>query len=209
MCLTFNNEAKAYLQQNNIFVQYMQSLTVKSPTARLQKAADGILWRLFPKNRQTEDEFQYDIMISYCHKDKGICYQIHQALVADNFRVWIDIEGIHGVLMQAMADAIEQSRYIVICMSDNYYLSPYCQAEAQYAFEKRRGLIPLRVQSGYKPDGWLAFLTTGRMYVDFIKKDFDIAYSQLVLQMNGSHACNKGFSLMPLESNVSELSTIR
>jgi hypothetical protein len=208
MFLTFNNEVRIYLTQNDNFVQYLRSLTSHS-TPSLQKAADGILWRLFPKDKEADDDFQYDVMISYSHKDKELCHRIHHALVANNFRVWIDLERMRGILMQAMADAIEQSRYVVICMSDNYFLSPYCQAEAQYAFEKQRGLIPLKVQSGYRADGWLAFLTSGRMHVDFTKVTFDIAYTQLMQQINQIHVDGKRLSVLSLESHILESSTVR
>ncbi|CAF3791786.1 unnamed protein product [Rotaria magnacalcarata] len=206
MSLTFNNEVEAWLRGNNIFVQYLQTLASTSNAPYLQKVAGGILWRLYGK---TEHEFQYDIMISYCHKDKLICHRIHEALIADNFRVWIDREEMHGSMMEVMADAVKQSRCVLICMSDNYYLSPYCQAEAQYAFEKRRCLIPIRVQSGYKADGWLAFITTCLKYMDFTKMDFDTAYTQVVSEIRRSKAGWKNSSVTLSPSNMSEAPTMR
>ena len=183
MSLTFNNKAEALLMKNATFIQHLRTLAASEKSPELQKIAHGILWRLSPKQERTAtSEFQYDIMISYSHRDKDLCHGIYKALVADNFRVWIDLERMHGIMMQAMAEAIEQSRCILICMSDSYCVSPYCQAEAQYAFEKRRVLIPLRVQSGYRPQGWLAFTISGRMYVDFIKLNFEAAYAQLMSQ---------------------------
>ncbi|CAF4267984.1 unnamed protein product [Rotaria sp. Silwood2] len=184
MSLSFNSEIKVLLEKNSTFIQYLRTLATSSKSPELQKIVDGILWRLFPIYKTTETKFQYDVMISYSHRDKDLCHQIHKALVADNFRVWIDLEQMHGIMMQAMAEAIEQSRYILICMSDSYCVSPYCQAEAQYAFEKQRILIPLRVQMGYKPQGWLAFTISGRMYVDFIKLNFETAYAQLMSQFH-------------------------
>ncbi|CAF3324411.1 unnamed protein product [Rotaria socialis] len=206
MSLTFNNEVEAWLRQNNIFVQYLQTLTSTSNAPYLQKVAGGILWRLYGK---TEHEFQYDVMISYCHKDKHICHRIHEALNADKFRVWIDREEMHGSMMEVMADAIKQSRCVLICMSDNYYLSPYCQAEAKYAFEKRRCLIPIRVQSGYKADGWLAFITTCLKYVDFTKMDFDTAYTQVVSEIRHSKAGWKNSSVILSPSKMSEAPAMR
>ncbi|CAF4502919.1 unnamed protein product, partial [Rotaria sp. Silwood2] len=209
MSLTFNNEAQLLLQKNNSFIQYLNILITSSKAPDFQKVANGILWRLFPKYEATESKFQYDAMISYSHKDKEICRRIHDTLIADNFRVWIDLERMYGVMMQAMADAIEQSRYVIICMSDNYCVSPYCQAEAQYAFEKRRGLIPLRVQAGYKPQGWLAFLISGRMYVDFMKVNFDTAYTQLVSELHRNLVDEKKISAIVSYSNMSETPIVR
>jgi len=202
MSLTFNNEAKSIIKKSDSFINYLRTLVSSTNKPDIQKIADGILWRLFPKDGPTESNFHYDIMISYSHKDKNICHQIHKTLVADNFRVWIDLERMHGIMLQAMADAVEQSRYVIICMSDNYCISPYCQAEAQFAFEKQRILIPIRVQTGYKPQGWLAFLISGRMYVDFIKMNFDTAYNQLVSEIQQNHvtsvASNSNMTEMPV-----------
>ncbi|CAF4918414.1 unnamed protein product, partial [Rotaria sp. Silwood1] len=188
MFLTFNHEAEAWLRQNNTFVQHLRTLASHQNTPDLQKAANGILWRLFSKHGKAEPKFPYDVMISYSHKDKAICHRIYNALLADKFRVWIDLEGMHGAVMQAMADAVEQSRCVLICMSENYFLSPYCQAEAQYAFEQQRHLVPIRVQAGYKADGWLGILISGRIYVDFLKIGFDAAYTQTVSEIRQNQA---------------------
>ena len=182
MSLTFIDEVKKSLGTNENLLHLLRQLASSSDNPKFQNIADGILWRLTAKPESVASDFQYDIMISYAHKDKEICHRIHKALVANQFRVWIDLERMNGIIMQAIADAIEQSRCVMICMSDSYSISPYCQSEAQYAFEKRRVLVPNRVQSGFKPQGWLAFTISGRMYVDFIKMDFDAAYAQLVSQ---------------------------
>lgn len=202
MSLSFNDEIAAWLRQNQFFIQHLQTLTSNSNMPYLQKAADGILWELFSKYGKTEQEFQYDIMISYSHKDREICHQIHKALTANKFRVWLDQEEMHGAMMQVMADAVENSRCILICMSEAYYSSPYCQSEAQYAYEKRRVLIPVKVQSGYKPDGWLAFLISGRIYVDFHKRGFDTAFTKIVSEIQRSQAKTKDFSTKLLRSTT-------
>ena len=205
MSLTFNNEAKILLQKNDSFVQHLRTWITSANKSDIQKVADGILWRLFPKNdKSSESTFQYDVMISYSHKDKDICHRIHKTLIDDKFRVWIDHERMHGAMIQAMADAIEHSRYVIICMSDNYSVSPYCRAEAQFAFEKQRALIPLRIQTGYKPQGWLAFVVSGRMHVDFIKMNFDVAYTQLVSELHPNHVIGKGVAATVLQSHVIE-----
>ncbi len=209
MSLTFNKEARSILEKSDNFVNYLRTLVSSTNKPDIQKIADGILWRLFSKDEPSESKFQYDVMISYSHKDKNICHQIHKALVASNFRVWIDLERMHGIMLQAMADAIEQSRYVIICMSDNYCVSPYCRAEAQFAFEKQRGLIPIRVQTGYKPQGWLAILISGRMYVDFIKMKFDDAYNQLVLEFNQNPVHENHVTSVVSQSNMTETPVVK
>ncbi|CAF1381698.1 unnamed protein product [Didymodactylos carnosus] len=86
--------------------------------------------------------------------------------------------------MQEMADAIENSEFVFICMSDTYKQSAYCQSEAHYAYERRCRLIPLKVIENYRPDGWLGFILSGIVYVDFSKRDFDTAYRKLKTEIN-------------------------
>ena len=204
MSLTFHNGGKSLLENKHGFLDHLRVIIKSSKLMDFQNIADGILWRLSSKDEKTESKYQYDMMISYAHKDKDICHQIHKSLINDNYRVWIDLERMHGIIMEAIANAIEQSRCVLICMSDNYSLSPYCQSEAQYAFEKRRLLIPLKVQDGFKPQGWLAFTISGRMYVDFIKMDFQSAYQQLRSQFYQNQIDKKDVSSKPVQSNLTE-----
>ena len=79
-----------------------------------------------------------------------------------------------------MAEAVENSEFVLLCMSDSYKQSTYCQAEAEYAFGCKRRLLPLIVRPGYRPDGWLGFMIGSRIYVDFGRFDFDTACEKLM-----------------------------
>lgn len=52
--------------------------------------------RPIAKNATTEREFQYDMMISYCHADKELVYKIHKFLVDQGFKIWIDLDNMYG-----------------------------------------------------------------------------------------------------------------
>ena len=54
-----------------------------------------------------------------------------------------------------MAEAVENSAAVLVCMSAKYKDSPYCRMEAGYAYKLNKPLIPIRVQPKYEPDGWL------------------------------------------------------
>ncbi|CAF4437294.1 unnamed protein product [Rotaria sp. Silwood2] len=150
----------------------------------LQRAAEGLLWKL-----EREDEavakpiistsYQYDIMISYSHKDKELCLQIHEQLAKDGFNVWVDRDCLRGSTMVGIASAIENSEYVLICMSNTYKESVYCQSEAHYAFERGCHLIPIMLESNYKPDGWLGIIVSGKIYVNFTEVEFKSAYDKL------------------------------
>ncbi|CAF4902251.1 unnamed protein product [Rotaria sp. Silwood1] len=138
------------------------------------------------QSANTSDEriFQYDMMISYCHADKDLIYKIHKFLVDQGFKIWIDLNNMYGPAMNAMADAVENSEFIILCMSDSYKRSTYCQAEAEYAFNCKRRLLPLIVREGYRPDGWLGFMIGSRIYVDFGRFDFDTACEKLITEIS-------------------------
>ncbi|CAF0818295.1 unnamed protein product [Rotaria sordida] len=157
---------------------------INSDQFDLQRAAEGLLWKL-----EREDEavakpiilnsYQYDIMISYSHKDKELCLQIHEQLVKDGFNVWVDRDCLRGSTMVGIANAIENSEYVLICMSNTYKESVYCQSEAHYAFERGCRLVPIMLESNYKPDGWLGIIVSGKIYVNFAKVEFKSAYEKL------------------------------
>lgn len=86
--------------------------------------------------------------------------------------------------MIAMAYAVENSEFVIMCMSDSYKQSTYCQAEAEYAFGCKRRLVPVRIRPGYRPDGWLGFMIGSRIYVDFARFDFSIACEKLMTEIN-------------------------
>jgi hypothetical protein len=100
--------------------------------------------------------------------------------------------------MSAMADAVENSEFVIMCMSDSYKQSTYCQAEAEYAFKCRRCLIPLIMRPDYKPDGWLGFMIGTRMYVDYGRFDFETACERLMTEFSLQKQQSKSLALVSL-----------
>ncbi len=43
--------------------------------------------------------------------------------------------------------------------------------EAEYSFRLRKDIVPLLLQSGYVPDGWLGLMVGTRLYFDFTSDD--------------------------------------
>ncbi|CAF2820860.1 unnamed protein product, partial [Rotaria sp. Silwood2] len=89
-----------------------------------------------------------------------------------------------------MAEAIEKSNFILICMSSDYKKSTNCQAEAEYAFNRKKTIIPLIVEPKFKADGWLGFISGNKIYINFADREhneFETVYKMLLveLQRNG------------------------
>ncbi|CAF3979026.1 unnamed protein product, partial [Rotaria sordida] len=190
--LSFNSSIQEQLRLNHSFMTKLTEIKKNCSNETIRKAARGILWNLnSDRDKQifTEkcDSTTFDIMISYSHKDKQICKHLYEQLIRTGYRVWIDFDQIHGNVMDAMVQAIEQSRTIIICMSEQYRRSNYCRAEAEYAFQRRLKIVPVLLQEHYKPDGWLLFLIGQSLYVDFTKHEFPIAIEMLIKEIKALH----------------------
>ena len=56
---------------------------------------------------------------------------------------------------------------VVICTYIMYAtFVQQCSLEAEYAFRLHRPIVPLRVESKYRPDGWLGALIGNKLYFD-------------------------------------------
>ncbi|CAF1407133.1 unnamed protein product [Rotaria sordida] len=191
---SFNQDIQEQLRSNLSFISKLTQLSKECDNEQMSKMIHGILWNLETnhENRPTskiKDEKKFDIMISYSHKEKDLCKQIYEELSKAGYRIWIDFDQMHGNVMDAMAQGIEQSHIIIVCMSEHYRKSNYCRAEAHYAFQQQRKIVPLILQKQYKPDGWLSFLIGHLLYVDFNQYEFSQAMKMLFKELKVEHIC--------------------
>ena len=107
------------------------------------------------KEKKIKNVDNKHIMISYNRDNRDLCLQIKKELEKLDFKIWIDVENIHGSSLESMANAIENSMCVLICMTEKYKQSSNCRAEAEYAFNIRTPIIPLIMQNNYQPSGWL------------------------------------------------------
>ena len=189
--LSFNEDIQQQLRSNTVFMTRLVHRSNRCDNEQILKSLHGILWNLESNHddrtaattTETNDEKLFDIMISYSHKDEIICRRIYDELIKAGYRVWIDFDQMHGNIMDAMAKAIEQSKAILICMSEQYRRSNYCRAEAHYAFQRQLKLVPVLVQEHYQPDGWLLFLVGQLLFIDFSKYEFLQASEMLIREL--------------------------
>ncbi len=66
--------------------------------------------------------------------------------------ILVDMENMHGNLLDAMSNAIEKSSIFLMCLTEKYKDSPSCRLECEYAFQKKKKMIPLLLQANYKPE---------------------------------------------------------
>lgn len=205
--LSFNTSIKAQIQSNPAFMTKLAKLGDVSTDLNIRRSVNGILWLLDSSHDENivssnGNDIKFDVMISYSHKDKQICKQVYDELIQAGYRIWIDFDQMHGNLMDAMAQAIEQSRVIVICMSEHYQRSNICRAEAQYAFQRKLKMVPILLQKHYKPSGWLSFLISQLLYIDFTKLEFPKAIELLFKELKSTHLPDKALTaLVPWKTN--------
>ncbi|XP_066288740.1 uncharacterized protein [Branchiostoma lanceolatum] len=105
-------------------------------------------------------------MISYSHKQKKEVLKIREHLDKVGYRVWIDEGGISGTIARSISAAIQEAAIVLIAFSEDYVKSPFCKREVNFAQEKKREIVPMKMTE-YTPDDWLGFLLSGILYVDF------------------------------------------
>ncbi|XP_072020800.1 uncharacterized protein [Amphiura filiformis] len=110
------------------------------------------------------------IMISYQWNSQSRAVQIRDRLVAAGFKVWMDVTNMRGDILTAMADAVQNSDVILICMTESYKDSQNCRSEASYAYKLKKKIIPLLVEKD-TPDGWLGLLQGMDLYYSFHSDD--------------------------------------
>ena len=138
----------------------------ESASGSTKKFCRGILWMMDDNSNKTDIsksmntqaisiEGNKHIMISYNRESRELCTKIKNELEKMNYKVWIDVDNIHGSSLESMALAIENSMCVLMCMTEKYKQSPNCRAEAEYAFNLHKPIIPLIMQKDYQPSGWL------------------------------------------------------
>ena len=72
-------------------------------------------------------------------------------------------------------------------------------AEAQYAFNIGKPIIPLRLEADYSPDGWLGPLCLNSLYYDFTSEErFDNSFTKLLAELQAirPRAVDTGYQII-------------
>jgi hypothetical protein len=127
--------ANTYNEDNGILKHFEDLLARNDGTELARKYTRGILWSVNKKwaSSMTKqktisrvDSLANQIMISYNSLNRDLCLKIKAELAKKGFTIWIDIENIHGSSLECMGKAIESSKCILICMTENYKLRFEC-----------------------------------------------------------------------------------
>ena len=98
------------------------------------------------------------VMVSYCWAEQDVVLRLVEKLKAQGLKIWIDVEMMRGSTIDAMAEAVEMSSVVCICMSNSYKESANCRFEANYVTLQQIPYVCCIMEQGYKPKGWLGMM---------------------------------------------------
>eukprot|EP01043_Picozoa_sp_COSAG02_P052253 COSAG02_NODE_5599_length_4198_cov_5.262503_2_plen_990_part_01 len=107
------------------------------------------------------------VMVSYNWDHQDVILRVVGSLQSRGYLVWVDIEQMKGSTVDTMALAVEGSAVVLIGVSRAYKESTTCRMECQYAFEKKKAIVPLKLTDGYEADGWLSLLLGTSLWYAF------------------------------------------
>jgi hypothetical protein len=185
--LCFNDQINKEINNDNELIQFLNDLETKKQIdyIKLQKTCKELLWILKNKSKNNDNTRKGHIMISYNTASREMCLKIKNDLELLNFKVWIDVTDIKGSSLESMAQAVENSEFVLIFVTEKYRQSVNCQAEAQYAYKLNKPIIPCILQNGYhNVNGWLGILIGDKIFIDFTKYSFEEAFKRLIKQID-------------------------
>lgn len=195
--LSFLNEAGQFIKQQEDSKRAVSKyLTYESRQVKAQ--ADAIMFQITKAGRLNEVQAKQRnceaavgkkprLMISYNWDHQNIVKKIVRGLQRRELDVWFDIDQMGGSTLEAMANAIEGSDIILLCLSDKYQASPNCRTEGEYAFTLRKTIIPLKVQSDHQSRSWLGAIVGSKLYFQFDSDSdesrFDTTFEALLAEI--------------------------
>ena len=154
--LAFDPQVLEIVSKDSELIQFVEA-TLNNPNTTIKAtrtSCQQIIWSINQTKKKVKEEKKTNhlsqVMISYNSASRDVCMRIKNKLEESGFKVWIDINEIHGGSLESMANAIETSECILMCVTEKYRQSLNCQAEAQYAFKLQKKIIPLILEKGYE-----------------------------------------------------------
>lgn len=181
--LSFDETNKEVIRSDSDTMSSLQSLQ-NSDNKEILQAVSGIIWEIHGKIGHSENsDSEEHVMISYQWDTQQTMLRVKHELETRGFSVWMDVEQMEGSILETMARAVEKSSVLVLAMSRKYQNSPNCRSEAEYAYQRRKRIIPLMMESGYNPDGWLGIILGAKLWMDF-RKEPNVGIQQLMKEIS-------------------------
>ena len=122
-------------------------------------------------------QIQFDVVISYSQESGTECMKkLHEKLKERGYKVWVDVEQVHGRISDQAAEGVASAFIIVPLVSEAYAASPYCELELKQAEKAGKAIVPVKIERYHPPESsWLSLILSDRyhykMYGDFDETD--------------------------------------
>eukprot|EP00794_Sanderia_malayensis_P019557 gene19557-21488_t len=120
------------------------------------------------------------VMLSYHWGSQAQVHRIKRELEKAGYKTWMDVAKMDGGLNKRMAEAVEGATVVVVFMTQKYEKSHSCMKELDHAYDKRKRIVPVKLEKNYNPSGALGLIAAGRIYEDFSdKSQFYLNFARL------------------------------
>ncbi|CAD5126050.1 unnamed protein product [Dimorphilus gyrociliatus] len=167
--LAFNRQNRVRMRSNDLCVKMLRKLAVSGcdeGIRRSARAAEFVLRFEAPEPIRTFSENAPHVMLSYNHSTQPTMLKLYKFLQKKGFNVWMDVDHMRGSTLDAMALAVERSAVIIIGVCKRYQDSASCRTEGDYAYQLRKAIIPVNLEKGFVPTGWLGCLLGTKLAYD-------------------------------------------
>eukprot|EP00300_Choanocystis_sp_HF-7_P009268 c16346_g1_i1.p1 GENE.c16346_g1_i1~~c16346_g1_i1.p1 ORF type:complete len:335 (-),score=83.52 c16346_g1_i1:70-1074(-) len=212
--MSFKASVSKIVAQNKKFMTLLNDWATSGESTEILSLVEKILWNVVGKPEQRAQTLpatprqgssgEGHIMISYCWAQQSHALELCKRLKQEGFRTWMDLDEMTGSTLEAMANAVEGSGLVLLCVSEAYKKSQACRVEGEYAFRLKKTMIPVLVQPGYVGNGWLGALMGTKLYFDY---DSEAFFPSLLKEIRNSIKPSQSVAqsaLAPLSATVSE-----
>jgi hypothetical protein len=109
------------------------------------------------------------IFLSYQWDCQSIVVAVSEDLKARGYKVWLDLEKMHGGMNQRMAEAVEGAAVVCPFISRRYKASANCMKELNYSDQLGKPMVPIIVDDFDVKEmlrGAVGLITSNLIYVD-------------------------------------------
>lgn len=130
---------------------------------------------------------KYDVFISHSNKDKEFVFTLAKDLMKNGIQVWLDEWnlGVGDSIADSINKAIEQSRFIFLIMSPDYFASAWTTQEWNMAMHSEMNENSIKTIPIYYKTCEIPQLLRTKQWADFRNlENYNVSFTQLIGQIS-------------------------
>ena len=187
--LTFEEEVKKQLHDRKSLMTIVQTC-YRQESGEIARSAAGILFNIekskLNQPGSVNQTIDGHVMISYCHKQRALAWQVWNKLKESEMNVWIDATNLEGDTLDGMAKAVQDASHVVCCISEDYSNSDACRSEAVYAKQLKKKMVFVKLEADYHPKDWLGLILGDKLYYTMHdEEEIEKNFAKLLVHIQG------------------------